>query len=143
MNTDKDTISNKSDCFQKKHILLIIIPSFLFFLSGLLSVLFASFMMGRAQLTTADTVSVTVAKSTDSIKEEESLPAALISSSEYYVIKEDADGYVSVYLSDGRLYRRLNILAYVLPAADRERLRIGIMVKSDLELESYVEGFSG
>ena len=143
MNTDKDTISNKSDCFQKKHILLIIIPSFLFFLSGLLSVLFASFMMGRAQLTTADTVSVTVAKSTDSIKEEESLPAALISSSEYYVIKEDADGYVSVYLSDGRLYRRLDILAYVLPAADRERLRIGIMVKSDLELESYVEGFSG
>ena len=143
MNTDKDTISNKSDCFQKKHILLIIIPSFLFFLSGLLSVLFASFIMGRAQLTTADTASVTVAKSTDSIKEEESLPAALISSSEYYVIKEDADGYVSVYLSDGRLYRRLNILAYVLPAADRERLRIGIMVKSDLELESYVEGFSG
>ena len=143
MNTDKDTISNKSDCFQKKHILLIIIPSFLFFLSGLLSVLFASFMMGRAQLTTADTVSVTVAKSTDSIKEEESLPAALISSSEYYVIKEDADGYVSVYLSDGRLYRRLDILAYVLPAADRERLRIGIMVKSDLELDSYVEGFSG
>ena len=143
MNTDKDTISNKSDCFQKKHILLIIIPSFLFFLSGLLSVLFASFMMGRAQLTTADTASVTVAKSTDSIKEEESLPAALISSSEYYVIKEDADGYVSVYLSDGRLYRRLDILAYVLPAADRERLRIGIMVKSDLELESYVEGFSG
>lgn len=143
MNTDKDTISNKSDCFQKKHILLIIIPSFLFFLSGLLSVLFASFMMGRAQLTTADTASVTVAKSTDSIKEEDSLPAALISSSEYYVIKEDADGYVSVYLSDGRLYRRLDILAYVLPAADRERLRIGIMVKSDLELESYVEGFSG
>ena len=143
MNTDKDTISNKSDCFQKKHILLIIIPSFLFFLSGLLSVLFASFIMGRAQLTTADTASVTVAKSTDSIKEEESLPAALISSSEYYVIKEDADGYVSVYLSDGRLYRRLDILAYVLPAADRERLRIGIMVKSDLELESYVEGFSG
>ena len=143
MNTDKDTISNKSDCFQKKHILLIIIPSFLFFLSGLLSVLFASFMIGRAQLTTADTVSVTVAKSTDSIKEEDSLPAALISSSEYYVIKEDADGYVSVYLSDGRLYRRLDILAYVLPAADRERLRIGIMVKSDLELESYVEGFSG
>ena len=62
---------------------------------------------------------------------------------EYYVIKEDEDGYISVYLSDGKLYRQLDILAYTLPMSDRAKLEIGIMVKSDSELDSYIDGFSG
>ena len=61
--------------------------------------------------------------------------------SEYYVIRESEDGYISVFLSDGSLYQNWNVPAYTLPSGDRERLRIGIMAKSDAELASYKEGF--
>ncbi len=67
--------------------------------------------------------------------------ANIHTATEYYVIRENDDGYISVFLSDGSLYQNWNVPAYTLPKSDRERLRIGIMAKSDAELSSYKEGF--
>lgn len=116
---------------------LMLIPSFLVFLSGLLMILCSVFISGKQSDETASE-SVCVYPSTES----ESI-AIIETESEYYIIREDDDGFIAVYLSDGALYRRLDIRAYTLPQKDRSRLRIGIPVHSDRELDLYIEGFSG
>ncbi len=83
-------------------------------------------------------------------KEDESIPAAVekeeqeteISVSEYYIIKTDASGRVSVFLPSGGLYFESDIYAFALPKRDREALAVGIPVTSEEELSLYLEGLT-
>lgn len=141
MNTNEYIYPPEGRRGQVKNICLTVIPAFLVFFCGLLMMLCALFIEGRNRADIA--VQVTDSSKEETTTDAESLQTALMGDAEYYVIKEDEDGYISVYLSDGKLYRQLDILAYTLPMSDRAKLEIGIMVKSDSELDSYIDGFSG
>lgn len=137
---NENEYDTEKDRSAKKELSLVLISSFTVFLTGLLMMLCSAFLFGKEKEPyTLETVSESTA-ATESSKEADELFSDTV---QYYVIREDEDGYISVYLSGGELYRRLDIPAYTLPLSDRARLEIGIMVQTDAELASYIEGFSG
>ena len=140
MDTNEYKNNSERDIRQKSGYSLILIISFALFLTGLLMLLFAFFIGGKQHTDEKSDLNVT---DKQILTEDEESEAIFNEICEYYVMKEDTDGYISVYLSSGELYKRLDIPTYTLPSSDRARLRIGIMVRSDLELTSYIEGFSG
>lgn len=120
---------------EKKRNILSLISSIAVLCAGLCMILCSAALSGQQKYIEA---SITEMQKPNP---SESTAANIYTDSEYYVIRENENGYISVFLSDGSLYQHWNILAYTLPMSDRERLRIGIMAKSDAELSSYKEGF--
>lgn len=120
---------------EKKRNIISLISSIAVLCAGLCMILCAAALSGQQKY-----IEVGIAETGRSNLSQESA-ANIHADSEYYVIREDENGCISVFLSDGTLYQNWNVPAYTLPMKDRERLRIGIMAKSDAELSSYKEGF--
>jgi len=141
MNNNDNNSGKISDGVSKKELSFTLVSSFAIFLTGLLMIICATFIGGKKQeeYIPEKTSSQDTEIKTDATESEDIFNDV----TEYYVIKEDEDGYISVYLSSGELYKRLDIRTYTLPSSDRARLGVGIMVRSDGELETYIEGFSG
>ena len=137
-NEYKNTETTVSALSGKTRIALMLIPSFIMFLTGLIMILCAAFLGGKHEAIASEST-----LGSSSLREESAMTDIFIEECEYYVIREDEEGYISVYLSGGELYRQLDIKAFTLPQCDRERLEIGIPVHSDRELALYIEGFSG
>ena len=116
-----------------KELMLALIPSAVAMTVGLCLIIAAAFFGGR--------------------KEEEEIPAAvsvtekpsdgICLETEYYIIRENTEGKISVYLSDGELYRELDVYTALLSEKDRNLLRVGIMASSDAELSAFIEGLCG
>ncbi len=109
------------------------IPSILVFLSGILF-LFSAFTIAKSS--PAETTDIPA-------NTEKEVQEIYIEKAEYYVIKENEDGKISVYLSDGSKFTDTEIFVFSLSEKDRELLSVGIMAKSDEELSLYLEGLSG
>lgn len=118
---------------EKRRNIISLINSVAVLCAGLCMILCSTALSGQQKY-----IEASIAETQRSPKESN---VSIHADSEYYVIRESENGYISVFLSDGSLYQNWNVPAYTLPSGDRERLRIGIMAKSDAELASYKEGF--
>lgn len=116
-----------------KEIIITLLPSTVALIAGLCMILAAAFLNGR------DTEQDAPAFVSDS----ETVRDIFDESTEYYVIRENSEGRISVYLSNGVLYNDLDVYTDLLSEKDRELLRVGIMAKSDSELQAFIEGLCG
>lgn len=60
-----------------------------------------------------------------------------------YIARVNEGGNISIYLQNGKLYRDLNVPAFTLSPADRERLCEGISIRDDGELSDFIEDILG
>lgn len=117
-----------------KEMIITLLPSTVALIVGLCMMLSAAFLNGRED--SRDTEHVD-AEACETVKE------IFYEDTEYYVIRENESGGVSVYLSSGVLYRELDVYTALLSDKDRELLKVGIMARSDTELREYIEGLCG
>ncbi len=111
-----------------------IIPSALTLLCGIVMLVSAFMIKNREE---------SIQASVNTVAKEETTLGFHISEAEYFVIRENGEGKISVYLSDGRKYLDTDIRVFTQPKKDRELLSVGIMAESEEELSMLLEGFSG
>jgi hypothetical protein len=113
--------------------MLALIPSAVAMTVGLCLIIAAAFLGGRKEAEEIPAAVSVTEKPSDGICLE----------TEYYIIRESTEGKISVYLSDGELYRELEVYTALLSEKDRNLLRVGIMASSDAELSAFIEGLCG
>ena len=116
-----------------KEMMITLLPSTVALTVGLCMILAAAFLRGN------DTDTDVPANAT----EHETVKDIFNEDAEYYVIRENGEGKVSVYLSNGLLYKELDVYTALLSEKDRELLDVGIMARSDSELAAFIEGLCG
>lgn len=116
-----------------KEMIITLLPSTVALIAGLCMILAAAFFNGSSG---REDVPVYVTG-------QETEKEIFNGEAEYYVIRENSEGRVSVFLSSGTLYKELDVYTALLSEKDRELLRVGIMAKSDSELEAFIEGLCG
>lgn len=117
---------------ERESFLRTILPAIIMFVAGLSMILCAAFLGGREK-------AVEVMAGTAEVRRD----PIYVTSTEYYVIRKNENGKISVYLSDGTLYKSIDVYVWSLSGKDRELLEIGIMAESDEELACYLEGLAG
>lgn len=116
-----------------KEMIITLLPSTVALIVGLCMMLAAAFFDGRGDI--ADVPA--------SVTENETVRDIFNENAEYYVIRENSLGRISVFLSNGELYKELDVYTDLLSPKDRELLRVGIMAGSDSELAAFIEGLCG
>ena len=116
-----------------KEVIITMLPSTVALIVGLCMILAAAFLRGN------DTDTDVAVNATEC----ETVRDIFNENAEYYVIRENGAGKVSVYLSSGILYKELDVYTALLSEKDRELLDVGIMASSDSELAAFIEGLCG
>ena len=116
-----------------KEIIITLLPSTVALIIGLCMILAAAFLNGRNKEHDVPA----------SVTDNETVKEIFDDSTEYYVIRENDEGKISVYLSSGEIYRELDVYTALLSPKDRQLLKVGIMASSDRELMAFIEGLCG
>ncbi len=143
MNNDNSAKSTERT-LSRGEMLVMLIPAMIMLFAGLCMMLGAIFISESTAKGSLPSESEASSLTSQLETEPPSVSAGISTElSECFIIREDESGCVSVYLSSGELYKKLDVLAFSLPMRDRERLKVGIVARNEDELYSYIEGFSG